>query len=220
MAETMRCLLCARRRATRDCPALKHGICAPCCGGKRRRTVNCPEDCAYLAAGRSYQARRELDCELLDETRRLSPDLLHNLEHAILEVRDVRFRDLKDREVKDALTNVKQTLAAAGRKIIYAYRSVDPRIQTVSDGLTRVIAQHQKGENGLRKVTEEEVGVVLDALLTVLRDRVKRDPESSACLELLAQYSQHRLIRQDDIHQDQDQAGEYEPGRTGLIQLP
>jgi len=218
------CLLCARRRASRDCPALNAGICPPCCGTKRRRTVNCPDDCTYLTTGRKYQAQRELETEILDEARQLSPDLLHNLEYAMLTVRDTRFRDLKDREVKEALENVKKTIETAERKIIYAYRSVDPRIQIVADSVFQVIERHRKGEDELRKVETEEVKVMLTAILAALRETVTRNQDSSTYLELITQYSLGRLVKADEGRAPAKPEPEGldlpdEPGSTGLIRL-
>ena len=107
---TASCILCASRRGTRPCPALKTDICTICCGTKRRRTVDCPEDCQFLKQGRRYQEQRAGDTEPLKRIRELDAEYVNALDQSILEVRNNRFRDLLDREVKEALENVLKTV--------------------------------------------------------------------------------------------------------------
>ena len=57
-----KCPLCSRRSAKRHCPAKGVKICPTCCGTHREVEIECPSDCTYLRAGRTY-----------DEGRRRSP---------------------------------------------------------------------------------------------------------------------------------------------------
>lgn len=59
----MSCPICEKRKAERFCPAKAEKICAVCCGTEREVTIDCPVDCAYLAAAHRYE----------DEHKRLIP---------------------------------------------------------------------------------------------------------------------------------------------------
>jgi hypothetical protein len=218
------CLLCAGRRGTRHCPALETRICPPCCGTKRRRTVSCPDDCPYLTAGREYQEERAGTTKPLREIRALSRDYLHNIEFAILAVQSGRFRDLRDREIAEALENVRKTVETAERKIIYEYKSPDPRIQITTDSINRIIQLHQEGSEGLRKVIPEETKACLVASITAVKSMVRRNPDSTAYLALIRQHSAGHVLKAADVKagliDDEILDEDSEPEPTGLIQLP
>ena len=58
----MACPVCNRRKAQRFCPAKGESICSVCCGTEREVTIDCPSDCTYLIASRSYgQERKKFD---------------------------------------------------------------------------------------------------------------------------------------------------------------
>uniref|UniRef100_A0A7C6AA84 Uncharacterized protein n=1 Tax=candidate division WOR-3 bacterium TaxID=2052148 RepID=A0A7C6AA84_UNCW3 len=186
----MKCPLCNRRKGIRHCPALNSLICSLCCGTKRRRTIICPDDCVHLIAGREYQVQRINDFEPLEEIRKLSPDFLNNIEQSIILVRDTRFRNLLDREVKEGLENLLKTIETAERKIIYEYRSTNPRIQIVTDSVKQMIEKQQKGEDGLRPVSVEETKACLMAIIVTLRSLVRQNPESTIYLDFIHRYTQ------------------------------
>ncbi|MDH5186692.1 MAG: hypothetical protein ACETVX_04150 [bacterium] len=186
----MKCRLCNQRRSNRHCPALNTPICSLCCGTKRRRTISCPDNCSYLISGRVYQEHRIGNMEILKKARDLIPDYMNNIEHGILVIRNTRFRNLLDREVKEALENILKTIETAERKIIYEYRSTNPRIQTVADSVYQIIEKHQKGEDGMRRVTVEETKACLKAIIATIKSLLKQNPDSTTYLDLISQYSQ------------------------------
>ncbi len=55
MAEKKICPICEKRRAERYCPAKGESICAIDCGTGREVTIDCPGDCAYLAAAHRWE---------------------------------------------------------------------------------------------------------------------------------------------------------------------
>ena len=64
MAERHACVICAKRRPERFCPAKGEKICAPCCGREREVTLDCPPDCAYFVAAHRYEhEHRKLPAE-------------------------------------------------------------------------------------------------------------------------------------------------------------
>jgi hypothetical protein len=196
------CILCASRRGTRPCPALKTDICTICCGTKRRRTVDCPEDCQFLKQGRRYQEQRAGDTEPLKRVRELDAEYVNALDQSILEVRNNRFRDLLDREVKEALENVLKTVETAEKGLLYEYRSPDPRIQILADSVKRVADEYRDKH----QVETVETRTCLMAAITAIKSMLRHNPDSTAYLDLITQYAR-------DVTP--------EPARpSGLIQLP
>ena len=62
----MICPICNKRKAKRFCPARGENICSVCCGTEREVTIDCPSDCPYLAASRTYdEERRQVDLKKL-----------------------------------------------------------------------------------------------------------------------------------------------------------
>lgn len=75
----MVCVICEKRKAGRFCPAKAEKICAVCCGTEREVSIDCPSDCAYLAAAHRYEDQHPrsmpADTPLLQV--RLTPDIVH-----------------------------------------------------------------------------------------------------------------------------------------------
>ncbi|HKT46645.1 MAG TPA: hypothetical protein VJP87_03905 [Candidatus Acidoferrales bacterium] len=75
----MTCPICEKRKAARFCPAKGEKICAVCCGTEREVSIDCPSDCAYLAAAHRYEDEHPRSIPestpLLDV--KLPQDLLH-----------------------------------------------------------------------------------------------------------------------------------------------
>ena len=184
-----KCQSCNQRKGIRNCPALHSQICSLCCGTKRRRTISCPEDCSYLVSGRDYQTKRIEEAEPIKKIREMSPDYMNNIEQSILTIQDTRFRNLQDSEVKEALENVLKTVETAERKIIYEYRSPNPRIQLVADSVYQTIEKHQKGEDGMWRVTVDETKACLKAIIIALKSLIKQNTESTVYLDLIRQYA-------------------------------
>jgi len=55
LTERAICPICEKRRAERYCPAKGEKICAIDCGTEREVTIDCPSDCAYLAAAHRWE---------------------------------------------------------------------------------------------------------------------------------------------------------------------
>jgi hypothetical protein len=73
------CPICQKRKEGRFCPAKGEKICAVCCGTEREVTIDCPVDCAYLAAAHRYedQHKREVPADTPFLEERLPPGTLH-----------------------------------------------------------------------------------------------------------------------------------------------
>ncbi|MEO0114367.1 MAG: hypothetical protein ABIK93_02700 [candidate division WOR-3 bacterium] len=191
----MKCPLCNRRKGVRSCPVLNVQICSLCCGKSRRRTVICPDDCTYLIVGRQYQVQRIGNFEPIEKVRKLIPDYLNNIEYSILLVRQNRFGDLKDREVKEALENLLKTIETAEKKILYEYRSPNPKVQIVADSVHKIIEKQENSEAGLRPASSDETKTCLKAIIITLRSLVEQNPESTVYLDFIQQYT-HEIIKE------------------------
>jgi len=53
------CPICQKRKAQRFCPAQGENICSVCCGTEREVTIDCPSNCSYLIASRTYGMERK-----------------------------------------------------------------------------------------------------------------------------------------------------------------
>lgn len=75
----MSCPICQKRKEGRFCPAKGEKICAVCCGTEREVSIDCPVDCAYLAAAHRYedQHKREIPAETPFLEERLPQGALH-----------------------------------------------------------------------------------------------------------------------------------------------
>jgi hypothetical protein len=183
------CPLCDRRRGTRACPALNAGICTRCCGTKRRRQVNCPRGCRFLQAAQAAEQESNPSFADLAQVRDMDPEFVNEIEHAINVVHTERFRDLKDREVKEALDNVFKTVQTEEKGLLYDYRSPDPRIQIMADAIARVIKRYREGENVSHKVDLLEVKSCLLAAVNAAKVTTRRNPDSTEYLTHIAQFA-------------------------------
>jgi len=130
------CPICRKRKPKRFCPAKAETICAVCCGTEREVTIDCPSDCSYLVASRSYDLdRREIDWSKVPFPETKIPasfvvaheKLLLALSYAIcLQARD-------DRQVVDAdVLAALQALAETHRTLsagLYYEKPPDYRVQ-------------------------------------------------------------------------------------------
>ncbi|MEO0093961.1 MAG: hypothetical protein ABIK67_06905, partial [candidate division WOR-3 bacterium] len=110
-------------------------------------------------------------------------------------VRQNRFGDLKDREVKEALENLLKTIETAEKKILYEYRSPNPKVQIVADSVHRIIEKQENGEAGLRPASSDETKTCLKAIIITLRSLVEQNPESTVYLDFIQQYT-HEIIKE------------------------
>ena len=173
----MKCGLCDLRKAKRQCPAKNALICPQCCGEKRVLEIDCPETCAYLIAGRE----REVE----DYTRRigtLNPadhdrnsrvfhdhqDVIARLEYAIARER-LSSRDLRDRDVAQAVTILLDTYRTEENGVLYEKVSEDLRVEPLRRELKTVIEALRNPEGEAKgivdpKNTRLQLGVAIDCL--------------------------------------------------------
>ncbi len=75
----MSCPICQKRKEGRFCPAKGEKICAVCCGTEREISIDCPTDCAYLAAAHRYEDehKRQIPADTPFLEERIPPGTLH-----------------------------------------------------------------------------------------------------------------------------------------------
>lgn len=65
----MKCILCNRRKPSRRCPAKDVPVCSRCCGSKRRKEIECPQECNYLSTYQEVSTAQKKE-ERLDSDAR------------------------------------------------------------------------------------------------------------------------------------------------------
>ncbi len=158
-----RCILCGRR-GERACPALGVAICPLCCGRKRRRTVDCPDDCRFLADARRQAYERLFELGGNPGLERSLAEVLHNLRLALVRVRSGRVRDLSDDEARQALAGVSDTMRTRSRGLLYDFRTPDPRVQLAAEELAATAGLHERGDKGYAPARAGELALALSYL--------------------------------------------------------
>lgn len=129
------CPSCRARKGKRACPAKGESICTQCCGSKRRVTIACPDDCAYLTGshapaweGRETERRRDVrrfahHLQALDEGQWALFFLALNGINALRAQR----RELDDRLVASALSALRRTVETRAKGLLYEHAPDDAR---------------------------------------------------------------------------------------------
>ena len=196
----MVCPLCGQRRARRACPALRHEICAVCCGTKRLVEIHCPSDCAYLATAREHPSaivvrRHQHDLELAmqvvrDFNERQSQIFLLATTF-VVRYKPPELHALVDDDLAEAAGALAATFETATRGVIYEHRAASAAGARLAAALTPVLAE--AGQQGGTSF-ERDAAVVLRRLEEAARRRSGLDQNNPrALLELLG-----RVIRRTD----------------------
>lgn len=174
----MRCDLCGSRQAKRDCPARSGKICPQCCGEKRVLEIDCPEECAYLIAGRKSEAAdyarhvRRIDPAHLEKSmetfREYYGNVIGYLEFAIAEERR-SSRDLRDQDVLKAIDLLLEAYRTEESGILYEKASEDLRIESLRRQL-RAVMESLRNPQGLERgiVSPDSTRVPLGAAIACL----------------------------------------------------
>jgi hypothetical protein len=186
-----RCWSCQKPHAKRKCIATNSFICSLCCGSKRKRRINCPDDCPYIIKAKQQWLEKLSITPSQFDFWRSHFDIIHNIEYTILTVKNLHH-DLTDVDVKEALENLIKTSETELRGIIYEYKSSNYRIQLIIDSAQNIINQHrhikttsklqsaqQPVEQKLRKVDLEEIISSLKFILELTRQSINKNISKS-----------------------------------------
>jgi hypothetical protein len=146
----MKCVLCGRRKGKRYCPAKNDSICAQCCGEKRILEIDCPDSCEYLRVGRNRETdeytrfvrnmhgRREMHERVLRENQ----GVVAHLEYMLAQERR-STRDLRDKEVAEALDLLLESRRTEDKGILYEKTADDLRVESLRRMMRDVIESHR-----------------------------------------------------------------------------
>ena len=209
------CWACQKPHPRRKCPATNSYICPQCCGSKRKKEINCQDNCEYLAIAKSQWIQKlQLTPQQLDFWR-AHFDLIHNIQAAVLSVKRTRFSDIKDIELKDALENLIKTYETEERGVFYEYKSSNYRIQIIIDSIQDIVNQHrgslqssrfsltniQKSQNlpdtRLRKATLHEIITSLRFMLDLVKQSIAKKVSGRAFFDFLSYFTGDSLITED-----------------------
>jgi hypothetical protein len=118
------CPLCSERSAKRYCPAKEAQICAVCCGAKREVEIDCPGNCVYLKAARSYEAEKTApDPELVAKIQKYGLDFFNRY---AVEIELISRSVVEERLDSTWLVD---------NDVIEVYRSLTATMKTLSSGI-------------------------------------------------------------------------------------
>lgn len=151
----MKCTVCEKRKAKRDCPAKNGFICPLCCGEKRALEIDCPETCGYLKAGREHESAefgkllRSQDPAQQEQNRRIlseNQDTVAHLEYTIAQHR-LSSRDLSDSDVSRAIDILLEAYRTEDKGILYERDSEDLRVESLRRELREVVEAYRNPES-------------------------------------------------------------------------
>lgn len=192
----MACPICQKRKAKRFCPAKAESICSVCCGTEREVSIDCPSDCAYLAASRQYDyERREIDrAKLPFPGTKINAAFLESHENLLLELAYVICLYAREHSVlvdSDVIASI-QSLAETYQTLstgIYYEKPPDYRIQReLYDNLKDAVKDYRRKEAqevGLVAVRDGEIRDTLIFLVQLGSMRTNGRPKSRAYLDFL-----------------------------------
>ncbi len=195
------CVVCSVHKARRECPALSGSVCSQCCGRKRRRDIDCPDNCPHFLAGLKVALARLARAGGRPEFDREWTDVLHNFRRALL----TGARALTDDETRTALQNAASTLRTRSKGLIYDFRSPDPRVQSLVEQILQVAEAHEQGKRGLRRVSLAELAACLQHLERTVDSFMKQSPGENRFVDVAAQSVGHGMVSERDVSAGQDE---------------
>jgi hypothetical protein len=165
-------------------------ICAQCCGRRRRRGIDCPDDCPFFVAGLRLALLKLTRASGDPEFERRWSDVLHNFRRALSRS---EVRELSDDEARAALQNAASTLRTKSKGLIYSFHSPDPRVQLSTEELLQVADAHEYGRHGLRRTNPAELAACLRHLERTAESFIRQEPGTNRFVELAAQSVGHKL---------------------------
>jgi len=167
------CPICKKRKPQRFCPAQGDNICSVCCGTEREVTIDCPSNCSYLIASRTYGLERKkfdwsklpfADVKIRSSFAQEHVPLLNALTYTI----SVFARDNRSTVDTDVIASL-QSLAEAYRTLssgLYYENPPDHRLQReLYDRLKGGIEEYKKAEAQNTSATTVRDGDIRDALI-------------------------------------------------------
>ncbi|MDM8524182.1 hypothetical protein QUF80_12500 [Desulfococcaceae bacterium HSG8] len=143
-----KCASCNSRKGKRNCPGLVSAICSQCCGIKREKEIDCPEDCFYLGKSKQYFTDRQEARKISDFERELKSvegneddylDILQNMEFAIHRIYK-EHGNINDRHVETALEYFIEMGKAQSDVPAKFLTELPPNIQAIVDAVDDILS--------------------------------------------------------------------------------
>jgi hypothetical protein len=185
------CRLCGQRRTRRACPALRHDICAVCCGTKRLVEIRCPADCGYLAAAREHppvaavrQQQEDLEVagQLVRDLNERQSQIFFLVATFVVRYEPAELHSLLDDDLAEAAAAMAATLETATRGVIYEHHAATVSGAHLAAAMKPVLAE--AGRNG-GTAFERDSAVVLRRLEEFARHRHGVDANPRSLVERL-----------------------------------
>ncbi|HET7108202.1 MAG TPA: hypothetical protein VFI38_15420 [Candidatus Acidoferrum sp.] len=191
----MSCPICKKRKPGRFCPAKAETICPLCCGTEREVTLDCPLDCAYLAAAHRYEAQhpRELatdtpllDVRLAQDLVRIHPQLLSAIAFTIAKFCAAQ-PSATDPDVLAALQSLAESYKTLASGIVYEQPPVPPIQRGLYDALTAFLNETKQSatQTSQGRPKDSEIFQLLVFLYRMGLLRTNGRPRSRRFLEFL-----------------------------------
>lgn len=197
MADKQICPICNKRRAERYCPAKCEKICAIDCGTEREVSIDCPSDCAYLAAAHRWEQNHpkplaESDVPFPDVS--FPADLVHTQQAALsglgytVAAYSVDQRSLADSDVFTAVRAMAETRRTLLSGIYYEKPPEIPVAARLYAALAKFIEdekKHAAEHPEFPALKDSEIFHLLVFFLRFGRLRSNGRPRTRAFLEFL-----------------------------------
>lgn len=206
----MTCPICAKRKASRFCPARGEKICAVCCGTEREVSISCPPGCAYLVSAHRYEAEHPrsipADTPFLEERFPQDGIYLHQQLMAALAFTIAKFcaghADAADPDVLAALQSLAETYKTLRSGIYYEKPPDIPLQRGLYSALTAFLAevkQKQAATPGAAPVKDSDVFHLLVFLYRMGVLRSNGRPRSRRYIEFLrSQFPQAQELKREE----------------------
>jgi hypothetical protein len=180
------CPICQKRKSGRFCPAKAEIICSVCCGTEREVTLDCPSDCAYLAAAHRYEEQHPrqlpagtplLDVRLAPDLVRIHPQLLSAIAFAVAKFCAAQ-PSATDPDILAALQSLAESYKTLAAGIVYEQPPVPPVQRGLYDALTAFL-------NETKQSKDSEIFQLLVFLYRMGLIRTNGRPRSRRFIEFL-----------------------------------
>lgn len=142
-----KCAACNLRKGKRNCPASGSVICSQCCGDKREKEIDCPEDCFYLGKSKQYFTDRQDAQRISDFEHEMKSiignedpyhDILQNIEFIIYNTYKKKG-NINDRDVEIALDYIMEMGKAQMDLPSKFLTRLAPNIQGIVDAVDDIL---------------------------------------------------------------------------------
>ena len=147
-----KCVSCNSKKGKRNCPALASLICSQCCGSKKGKEIDCPDDCFYMVKSQQYFTDRQESQQIADFEREMKKiignednylDILQNIEFVIHKI----YREqgnITDRHVETALDYLIEMGKAQMELPSKFLTKLPPNVENIVDAIDGILEMRER----------------------------------------------------------------------------